>query len=381
MDAGKMQVKSWKLLPAGLLAGLMALVLAVSTSRADEAADLSRAMEKLRAGLFTEARGLAGPEGSVGNDIIEWHRLRAGQGSAEDVADFLSRRGDWPGLDWLRRKAEPAIAAAGPGAVAAFYAAARPQTPEGVLAHAAARIAAGQKGDGEAEIVLAWRTLPMGRTVHGDYLERHAKLLAPHHEARLDRMLWEGHLDSARLMLPLASEGPRALAEARIALQTLAAGVDARIAAVPQALQDAPGLAYDRFIWRVRKARRADAVTLLLERSKDAATLGEPEKWARRRADLGRRLMLAGDPVRAYAVVADHHTTPEIGYTYSDLEWIAGYLALRKLNAPATALHHFQRFDASVDSPISKGRAGYWLGRTHEAMEPRKIVVSLCHPR
>lgn len=368
MDAGKMQVTSWKLWPARPLICLLAVLFAAVAARADEAADLTRAMEKLREGLWTEARGIAGAPGSVGNDIIEWHRLRAGQGNAQEVTEFLARRGDWPGLAWLRRKSEPAIAAAGHGVVTAFFADTQPLTPEGVLAHAAARIAQGKKGDGEAEVVLAWRTMAMGRTVHGDYLKSHRKLLAPHHEARLDRMLWEGHLDSARLMLTLVPDGPRALAEARIALQTRAAGVDAKIAAVPEALQEAPGLAYDRFTWRVRKGRRADAVTLLLERSKDAAALGEPEKWARRRADLARRLMLAGDPVRAYAIVADHHTTPEIGYTYSDLEWIAGYLALRKLNAPAAALHHFQRFEASVETPISKGRAGYWIGRAHEAL-------------
>ena len=29
---------------------------------------------------------------------------------------------------------------------------------------------------------------------------------------------------------------------------------------------------------------------------------------------------------------------------------------------------HFQNFDAAVASPISKGRAGYWLGRAHAAL-------------
>ena len=212
---------------------------------------------------------------------------------------FLQRNPDWPGLPWLRRKSEPDIAAEGHETVRRYFAQSPPLTPEGILANAAAKIAAGQRGDGEADVVLAWRTMPMGDAIRAAYLKAHGKLLAPHHAARLDRMLWEGKRDSARSMVPLVAEGPRRLAEARIALQTRAAGVDAKIAAIPEEFQNAPGLAFDRFAWRVAKKRRADAVTVLLERSKSAATLGEPEKWARFRADLARRLMLAGDPVRA----------------------------------------------------------------------------------
>ncbi len=371
MDDEKMQATSRNRPLVALqlcCAALAVLLLSALTSRADNAANLTRAMELMRKHDWPGAQAAAGRPGTVARDVIEWHRLRAGIGEATEAAEFLKRRPDWPGLDWLRRKSEPGIASAGTDTVMAFFADTAPLTPQGTLAHANARIAKGQRGDGEAEVVLAWRTMSMGSAVHASYLKAHGKLLAPHHAARLDRMLWEGQLDSARRMLPLVDDGPRALAQARIALQTRAAGVDTLIAAIPEALREAPGLAYDRFVWRVRKKRRADAVTLLLERSGSAETLGEPEKWARFRADLARRLMRAGDPVRAYAVVADHHTTPEIGYTFSDLEWIAGYLALRKLNAPATALHHFERFDASVETPISKGRGGYWLGRTHEAM-------------
>jgi len=77
--------------------------------------------------------------------------------------------------------------------------------------------------------------------------------------------------------------------------------------------------------------------------------------------------MRDGNNKRAYRLAARHHTTPEAGYNYSDLEWLAGYIALRKLKNPATAVLHFQRFIASVDTPISKCRGGYWLGRAHAA--------------
>lgn len=328
--------------------------------------NLRQAMADLRKSKWDDALATAGKDGSIGRDIIEWHRLRAGFGTASQVTAFLERRADWPGISWLRRKSEPAMAAASTSRILAFYATQAPQSPEGVLSLANALISKGQKGDGEAELVLAWRTMPMGRVVQANYLKQHKTLLTPHNAARLDRMLWDQHLVSARQMLPLVDDGQRALAEARIALHEQAPGVDTKISAVPAALRNAPGLAHDRFVWRDRKGRDEDAIALLLDRSGRAETLGEPDKWSRRRAILARQDMRQGNAKRAYKIASQNHLTE--GSTYADLEWLSGYLALRKLNDPATALKHFKNFDAAIVSPISKGRAGYWLGRTYEAM-------------
>ncbi|MDU9004084.1 lytic transglycosylase domain-containing protein [Sedimentitalea todarodis] len=333
---------------------------------ADDAQNVARAMELLRKWEWPEALNAAGKPESVARDIVEWHRLRAGLGDADDVTGFLARRPDWPGLAWLRRKTEAAIDVLPPDEIIAFYEEMPPQSPEGVLSRARVLIAKGQKGDAEAELVLAWRTMPMGRLIQANYLRQHKALLAPHHNARLDRMLWDNHLVSARQMLSLVDDDHRALAEARIALHEMAPGVDVRIEAVPEALSDAPGLAYDRFVWRDRKGRDDDAIDLMMERSASAQMLGEPEKWARRRANLARQVMRAGEPERAYQIASRHYLTE--GSAYADLEWLSGFIALRQLEDPTTALRHFQHFDAAVVSPISRGRAGYWLGRAHEAL-------------
>ena len=335
---------------------------------AESGAALKKAMKEMRGGDWDAALAAAGPRGSVGRDIIEWHRLRSGAGTAAEVEAFLGRNPDWPGLDWLRRKSEPAIIAAGKPHILAFFADEPPQTPEGVLAYAGAQIAAGQQGDGEASLVMAWRTMPMREATQAAYLSAYRPLLAPHHEARLDKMLWDNHVESARRMLPLVDDGHRKLAEARIALHEQSPGVDVRIEAVPPALTGSAGLAHDRFVWRDRKGRDDSAIELLLERSTSAKALGEPAAWAGRRLDLARMLMGNESYKKAYRVASSHFTTPEAGYVHADLEWLSGFLALRKLNDPKTALTHFKNFDAAIASPISKGRAGYWLGRTYEAL-------------
>ncbi len=347
---------------------LIAMILgSIGQARADSVGDLRAGMNEMRKGDWNAALQVSGARGSASRDIIVWHWLREGFGSSGDVLVFLDRRPDWPGLAWLRRKSEPAFTGADPDRVLKFYADNPPQTAEGALNYAVALKAKGRQGDAEADIVAAWRTMPMGKGLQKDYLENFGRLLKPHHAARLDRMLWDNHLVSAGQMLPLVSSDQRKLAEARIALQKRQPGVDSKVAAVPKSVADSPGLAFDRFVWRDKKELDDSAIDLMLARSTGPDALGEPDKWAEGRRRLARLEMRNGSANRAYKIAANHYMTPDMGYAYADLEWLAGFLALRKLNDPTTAVRHFQNFSDAVQSPISKGRAGYWLGRAYAA--------------
>ncbi|MEM7090942.1 MAG: lytic transglycosylase domain-containing protein [Pseudomonadota bacterium] len=350
-----------------LMAVILCLGIGPQIAWADAAANLRAGLNEMRKGDWNAALRLSGARGSVSRDIIVWHWLREGFGSSGDVLVFLERRPDWPGLAWLRRKSEPSFTGADPDRALKFYAQTPPQTAEGALNYAVALMAKGQQGEAQADIVTAWRTMPMGAGLQKDYQENFNALIKPHHAARLDRMLWDGHLVSADRMLPLVSPDQRRLAEARIALQKRQPGVDGKVAAVPKSLTGAPGLAFDRFVWRDRKELDDSAIDLMLSRSVGPDTLGEPDKWAEGRRRLARLEMRQGTASRAYQIAANHHMTPEMGYGYADLEWLSGFLALRKLNDPATAIRHFQNFSAAVNSPISKGRGGYWLGRAYAA--------------
>ncbi|MBK1635888.1 hypothetical protein CKO19_09080 [Rhodovulum adriaticum] len=347
---------------------ILLLSLAAPAAAQDET-PLTRAMAEVRADNWQAARQAATPAGQVALDIVEWRRLRAGQGTFADYLAFLRRNADWPGLDRLRARGEGKIPAdANPADVLAFFGGERPLTGTGTLRLVQAHAAMGNGGDAQALAVLAWRTLPLGSGPQAALLSRYAQALAPHHAARIDEMLWQGEGDEARRMLRLVPEGWEELAEARIALRARAPGVDARIAAVPAPFADHPGLAYERFLWRARKGRAEDAIELMEARSTSAAALGRSLDWANWRRIYTRQLMREGAGQRAYDLAARHHVAPGADYAYADLEWLAGFIALRLLNAPETALDHFQRFEAAVETPISLSRGGYWRGRALEAM-------------
>ena len=329
-------------------------------------------MDALREGDWARARSAAREDGQEALDVVLWHSLRAGRGDAVEVQDFLARNPDWPGLPFLREKSEPAMAEAGHAAVRAFFVDRVPQTGAGALALARARMAAGEEGAAEAQVVLAWRTLALDRASRQRFLEAWGPVLAPHHEARLDMALWRGWTVNSGAMLPLVDAGWRRLAEARLGLRNMAAGVDALIEAVPEPLADHPGLAHERFRWRLEKGRRDDAVAMLLERSTSAAALGEPWAWASARRDLARDVMRDGEVSLAYRIASTHYLVE--GPDFADLEWLSGYLALRFLGRPDLAVQHFTAFRDAVFTPISIGRAGYWLGRAQEALEQEEAA-------
>lgn len=295
-------------------------------------------------------------------DIVDWHRLRAGRGSWSEYASFLSRNADWPGLTLMRRRAEAVLPANLPsGQIKAFFSRTKPQTARGTILYSATL----NRAEAEAERARIWTTRTLSRAGRAQMLQRFGSELSAHHAGRLDMLLWDGQTEAAEELLPLVGAGHAALGRARIALQERRNGVDAAIKAIPKAQAGDGGLAHDRFRWRRDKGLNPQAETLLLERSVSAASLGRPEAWASTRRALARQAMRDGRVTTAYRLASQHHLTS--GSHYADLEWLSGYLALTALGEPKRALAHFDRFRKAVETPISLGRAGYWIGRAFEA--------------
>ncbi len=110
-----------------------------------------------------------------------------------------------------------------------------------------------------------------------------------------------------------------------------------------------------------------DAAAFLGRITADPHKLGVPELWADRREALARRMARLGRGTLGYALASQHYLTPDNAADFAELEWLAGWIALRKLGEPRRAIGHFERFNRVVETPISLGRGGYWLGRAHEA--------------
>ncbi len=340
-------------------------------SRADGVA-LAQALRAAASADWVAAdRAARNAQDPVARDVVRWLRLTEGEGDWPEYAAFLNAHPDWPRRDAIRAHAERAMPVGLPAAqVQGFFAETQPLTGSGALKLAAAVEAQGDR-DGAADVaVAAFTQADLGQSDLVAFQARYPEIVRTFATTRLDQMIWEGKFSQAQAVFPYAPADQVALARARIALRQDAGGTAGFLASVPPRLLDDPGLAHDRFQWRLRKDLWDDAEALLVKHSASPILLGRPDAWATRRLSVAHRAMRRGDDRRAYEIASQHHLAS--GSNYEELEWFAGWLALRKFGDADRALAHFERFRARVKTPISLGRAGYWLGRTQEVLGNRR---------
>lgn len=308
--------------------------------------------------------------------VVEWMRLGAANSGAtfDEIEAFLAANHGWPNADRLRRRAEEGMGPALPDErILAWFARSRPASPDGAF-HLARVLEARSRGEEAAKVVRhAWAEMDMGDGQADDFRRRYQKYIRQQDDiARLERMLWKREAAPARRQLRHLPADWHKLAEARIALMSRAQRAENTAAAVPPALRDNPGLIYERVRWYRRAQKMTEAVDLLLRHPKLPAAGGE-DHWWRERENLARWALNEDDPALAYKLASTHFQTD--GIDFAEAEWLAGWIALRKLKRPDDALRHFQALYDNVSFPISRSRGAYWLARTYEAKEQHNTAT------
>jgi len=139
------------------------------------------------------------------------------------------------------------------------------------------------------------------------------------------------------------------------------------LAALPASATDGDiGLLYNRIQWLRRKDRDEEAWKALLDVPNEPDRLIDLEGWwSERRIDC-RLALNAGQSRIAYEIAAEHG--PISGDAYVEAEFLAGWIALRFLGDPETALKHLLALRAAAKGSKNLALAEYWLGRTSLAL-------------
>jgi soluble lytic murein transglycosylase len=322
-------------------------------------------------------------------DVVRWDQLRREtfKASFDDYAAFLASHADWPAAATIRRLAERSITDDTPGdAIIRHFSRLAPITAEGKYRHAMALATAGQPA-AASWARDAWDSAGLDEAQEAALLARFGDRFTPaDHAARMDRLLWADRITPAARMLPRVDVDTRLWALARIALKRGAPDVQARLGVVPARLRREAGLMLDEAQWLIRAGRAAEGHELLAGGGALARVPGLPgigtESWLKARLDIGRSLWRAGKPDLARRVLAGHgldgaalqRQPVATRSLFLDSEWLAGWLALRKLNQPAAALAHFRAARVVAQAPISQARADYWAGRAAEAAGERDLA-------
>lgn len=331
----------------------------------------------LRQGLTTaRARDVAGTQAimarmtdPVARRLVEWALIdtSGAQMSYADLARADAEMADWPRRAARRAHAEQALSRAfAPTAdVLAFFGDSQPATVQGAIALAGALEQSGRTDEARAMVRQWWREQSFEAGVQQSILDRWSGWLGQDdHDARLSMLLLGPHGPATRQMVTLASPGRRAIANAHLQLRsandptTIVAGLTAE-----QALD--PGVVLERV--RILRARERWSEANALLRYLPAApshTEGQNTLWSERR-----NYFLKAVETRnwdaAYHAMAGHGFPG--GERRVDAEFFAGWVALTKQNDPSRAAAHFEALRQSSSTPITQGRALYWLGRAAEA--------------
>lgn len=312
-------------------------------------------------------------EDQDGKDLILWYLTRSQNSNVGfDLLDLASQRlRNWPDYDRrIRRYAEEAVYEgdlSSADRIAWLTRDGLPQFGLGKLALAEAYLETGARSRGEELILDVWRNHSLPNAVARRVLRDHSGLLnQDDHWQRANLMSWIGQHTAARNLRPQLTRGQRALIDARYALAARLRGVDTRIYAVPDSLQDDPGLLFERARWR-RRARTGTATEVLLEiDGADVPSEARDILWRERHLAV-RTALKRRQYQTAYRLSAPHGMTR--GREFAEAEWVAGWVALRFLDRPEDALRHFETLEAGVSTPISLARAQYWRGRALEAQD------------
>lgn len=303
------------------------------------------------------AGGAADP---VTGRLVRYLRaLSPGASSVGEILAVMAEDEGWPqGGVLARRYADALLNERDDRVVAAACQERAPGTAPALLR------CAGLLPHGEAMARRAWLIGVTDLVAEAAFMKRWGAALGLAAQAeRFERLAWSENAAPGGTLARQAvrvEPGMRPAAEARLALKRDDAAGPALFGALPAAAQADPGLVLELARWYRRANRDDEAARVWIERGAAAGFAAPAERqaafWSERNT-LIRRLLRAREDKSAFAVAA----LP--GVANGDAAFLAGWIALRRLDQPEVAAEQFRALAGLSGAAITQGRAQYWLGR------------------
>ena len=321
-------------------------------------------------------------DGAIASTIAQWRALQQTDALPFDsYAGFLMAHPGWPNETANRRAAERQ-AASGNGApanVVAFFTRYPPQSAVGNLAYARALQAMGQRERAYAAIRTAWRSGGLSPIDQVAVTTGFPGALTPDdQDARMDALLWSGQTSAAQRQILLVSPARRPLFEARLAFRTNAPGASDLSAATMETYRSDAGYVADRAIWLRNSGASPSARAWLARPRALTARPGNPGEWYEILVTNARGAASDGQWQVAYDIARQIDDAYPAGANisaksyaerdeYTNLAWLGGQAAMKKLGRPADAMTLFDRYARGSNSRVVRSRGYYWAGRAAEA--------------
>jgi soluble lytic murein transglycosylase len=310
----------------------------------------------------------------VARKLVTYFRLLTpGAGHPAEIAAFMADNPLWPNQAALSRRLAEALVAEPDDRTVLEICQKQPVREIPTLLRCATADANTGRSPDAAEVARqAWLTGITDAPGETTFMKQWGKVLTPSDQwRRFDRLAWSDNGavgGPAWRQIARLDPAQRPAAEARLALKRDDPQARALVVALPGGATVDPALMLELAKWLRRANQDEDAQKLWLGIGVAAEEAAPPEHkaafWEERNI-IARRRLREGDYAGAYALVDQASAlTPEQAI---DAEFLAGFIALRRLNDTDSAARHFRALAGLSHAAITQGRAYYWLGRTAEA--------------
>ncbi len=345
-----------------------------------------QAIELVRRHKSNDATTLAASTGDpVVAKLVEWALLRqfASEAGFNRYVSFIRANPGWPRIPLLRRLAEVRLwQERRDSATVRRFVGEAPTSPIGRLALARIEMGEGNRSHAESEVRAVWQSAQLSAELETAVLTGFPDVLTrADHLARMDRRIGAKDFSAATRAAKRVGPDQVAIVKACIAAEGKSHNGGALLNVVRADARDDLGYGLCRLHWLLRndtpgsnvrgrivtpKEDIAAAVKLTLSASQEDLRRQDTDEWWRERRVLARKLLDLGDAATAYQVVRNA-ASPTNPYYRAEFHFLAGWIALRFLDAPTTALEHFAHVADDMSDPITLARAAYWRGRAAEA--------------
>ena len=348
-------------------AALLLTVSAVPSIAAESVGAPAGVMALVHADRWVEADiAAARVPDPVARKLVAFYRLLAPySASVAEIDAFRAANPDWPLQAVLTRRREEAIVAE-PDDSAAVAACVREEPREAAaLLRCAEGAARRNRPDlAETDARAAWIAAAPNPRWEAAFLRRWGQAIGPLEQwRRFDRLAWSDTAGAAAQVSRL-TPGDQPRAEARLAFRRDDPQAASLLAGLPPEQRTTPPMLLEHARWLRRGGRYTDALALWRQAGAAAeAAAPDPRRpafWDERNR-LARDLLGRGDPNGAYALAAGAAQTGS--EQVADAAFLAGWIALRRLEQPALAERHFAALAAVSRAAITQARAHYWLAR------------------
>jgi soluble lytic murein transglycosylase len=334
-------------------------------------ATLKQAIRLVQQHKFDEATTLAASiDDPVAQKVVEWVYLRDPESPAgfDRYNAFLQSNAAWSSV-LLRRRAEARLwQERRDAATVGRFVGEQPVSALGRLAIARVLLDSADRVGAAHEVRAIWQSAELSAELETAVANTFPGALTVDDDiARMDRRIGAKDFGAAMRAAKRLGSAHVAIVKACEAAEANSTQTRALLAAVPEATRTDLGYALCRLHWLLAQNDVAAAVTLLAESSGGDLQRQDTDEWWRERRILARRLVDLGDAKTAYRVVREA-AVPANPYYRAEFDFMPGWIALRFLSDPITALRHFAKVDEGSHDPIVLARAAYWRGRAFEAV-------------